>query len=83
VLSVADGAEVEILARRSGGPGRARYQAHSIRDRREGWLAVEKLCAVRRVVTGAEPPWVSPRTAPRAKPKDSGRKEGKESGTFW
>ena len=81
LLSVADGAEVEILAWRPRGPGGARYQVHSIRDCREGWLATENLRAVRRVATGAAPVAVSPRQAAVGRPKGAGRKAGKPSRT--
>ena len=60
-------------------PGGARYQVHSMRDCREGWLAAENLCAVRRVVTMAGPVGVSSHAVASVKPKDAGRKAGRES----
>ena len=66
--SLADGAEVEILAWQPRGPSGARYQVHSLRDCREGWLTTENLRAVRRVAMGAAPMAVSPRQAAVARP---------------
>src|SRR2546430_16726692 len=44
--SLPDGAEVEILAWRPRGPGGARYQVQSTRDRVEGWLSADHLRAL-------------------------------------
>ena len=43
--SLPDGAEVEILAWRPRGPGGARYQVQSTRDKLEGWVSADHLRA--------------------------------------
>ena len=79
--SLADGTEVEILAWRPLGLGGARYQVHSLRDCREGWLATENLRVVRRLAKGAAPVGVLPRQAAVARPQGAGRKARKPSRT--
>jgi len=74
--SLADGAEVEILAWRPRGSGGTRYRVHSMRDGLEGWLAAENLRACRLPVSPESP---LPATPPRAQAGDTRRRFGQRS----
>ena len=63
--SLPNGAEVEILAWRPRGPGGARYQVQSTRDRVGGWLSADRLRALAAVAPSASP---APAPAPVADP---------------
>lgn len=70
--SLADGAEVEILAWRPLGNRGTRYRVRAQQDGHEGWLAADALRQTATAVTN-EP---APAPAPRPAPRDTHRKFG-------
>ena len=70
--SLPDGAEVEILAWRPRGPGGARYQVQSTRDRLEGWVSADHLRAPAALARAAAEPQPAP-------VEDSPRRFGRRS----
>ncbi len=82
--SLADGAEVEIVAWRPRGSGGTRYRVHATRDGLEGWLSVDDLRPTARpaaaAVAAGAPDAAAARGPARPEPKDPGRKFGQRSG---
>jgi hypothetical protein len=76
--SLADGAEVEILAWRPRGAGGTRYHVQSTRGELHGWLAADNLRAARQAEAPPAAP-APPRQEPAEKPEPAGRKFGQRA----
>lgn len=75
--SLADGAEVEILAWQPRGAGGTRYHVQSTCDELQGWVAAHNLRAARQPAAPAPP--APPRPQPVARPEPAGRKFGQRT----
>lgn len=74
--SLADGAEVEIMAWRPRGSGGTRYRVHARKEGHEGWLAADTLRQTATPVASEPAPKPVAATPPRPLPRDTPRKFG-------
>jgi hypothetical protein len=76
--SLADGAEVEIMAWRPRGAGGTRYRVHARQEGHEGWLAADSLRQTAAPVAKEPPPRAASPVAapPRPLMRDTHRKFG-------
>ena len=75
--SLADGAEVEIVAWRPRGAGGTRYRVHARQGGHEGWLAADALRHTAAAVANEPAPEPKPTASPpRPLPRDTHRKFG-------